>query len=409
MTELPIRPATAEDWPAISGLMSTAFHETFDEETHEIERSVFEPDRSLVIYDPDRGGPLVAHAAAFTRDLTVPGETVPAAHVSLVGVLSTHRRRGLLTRLMHRQLPELPEPVAVLWASEGRIYPRFGYGLASQKISLSADTREVRLPHPAEPGRLRTVPPTEARGDLARLYEAARPDRPGWSSRSDAWWSYRLADPASHRHGATERRVTLHESNAGEVDGYALWRAKSDWSTAGPQGEVQVAEAIAADPDAYLALWRFLFSIDLTRTVTLRLAGLAEPLLHLADEPRRLGVTLGDGLFIRIVDLPAALTARRYAAPLDLVLEVTDPLLPRNAGRWRLTVTAGGDKATCVRVDEPADLACDTADLAAAYLGGGSLAALGAAGRVRELRPDALAAASTGFGWHQAPAGIEVF
>ncbi|MGH3681039.1 MAG: GNAT family N-acetyltransferase [Natronosporangium sp.] len=410
MTELPIRPGTAEDLPAISGLMSAAFHETFDPETKELEGSVFEPDRSLVIHDPDRTGPLVAHAAAFTRDLTVPGGTVPAAHVSLVGVLSTHRRRGLLTRLMHRQLPELPEPVAVLWASEGRIYPRFGYGLASRKVGLSADTREVRLPAPTPTGRLRTLPPEPARPELIRLYESVRPDHPGWSSRNEAWWSYRLADLTSHRHGASERRATLHENEAGEVDGYALWRVKPDWDAAGPRGEVQVTELVAGNPDAHLALWRFLFSIDLTRTVTLRLGGLDEPLLRLADEPRRLGATLGDGLFVRIVDLPAALTARRYAAPLDLVLEVTDQLLPGNAGRWRLTAAGSRDKPTCTRVDEPADLACDVADLAAAYLGdAGALATLAAAGRVREVRPDTLAAASTGFGWHRAPVGIEVF
>lgn len=408
MTELSIRPGVAEDWPAIFNLLQTVFLDPFSDEMSETERAVFEPDRSLVVYDRTRGDPLVGHAAAFTRDLTVPGSVLPAGHVSLVGVAPTHRRRGLLTRLMERQLVELPEPLAVLWASEGRIYPRFGYGQASQRVSLSIDTHEVRLPPPAEPGRLRTVPVAEARPQLQHLYELARPDRPGWSSRDDRWWSYLLADPASRRHGATEQVATLHEGRAG-VDGYALWRTKSGWDHGGPKGEVTVAELVTLGPDSFLALWRFLLSIDLTRTATLRFAGPAEPLLHLADEPRRLGATLSDGLFLRIADLPVALTARRYAAPLDLVLAVTDRQLPRNAGRWRLTATADGDKASCTRTDEPADLACDTADLAAAYLGGTSLAALAAAGRVRELRPEAVAAASTGFGWHQSPSAIEIF
>ena len=409
MTELPIRPATAADWPAVVGLLETAFHNPHDDQLSETERAVFEPDRSLVVIDgTDPPDQVVGHAAAYTRDLTVPGGVLPAAHVSLVGVLPTHRRRGLLTRLMQRQLAEAPEPLAVLWATEGRIYPRYGYGQASQRVSLTIEAPEVHLPAPASPGRLRTVPPETARPDLERVYEEARRDRPGWSSRGGNWWKVLLADPASDRRDATERRVTLHDGPAG-VDGYALWRVKPDWGATGPRGEVLVQEVVTASLDAYLALWRFLLSVDLTRSATIRLASPDEPLLYLADEPRRLGPRLSDGLYVRITDLPAALTGRRYATPLDLVLEVTDRLLPANAGRWRLAVPPDRDKSSCTRVDEPADLACDTADLAAAYLGGTPLAALAAAGRVRELRPDTLATTSTGFGWHRAPSAIEIF
>lgn len=409
MSELPIRPATAADWPAIFGLLETAFHSPPDEDMSEIERAVFEPDRSLVAVDRgDQPEQVVAHAAAYTRELSVPGGVLPAGHVSLVGVAPTHRRRRLLTRLMQRQLAELPESLAVLWASEGRIYPRFGYGQASHRVSLTIESPEIRLPEPAGPGQLRTVPADLARPELERVYEAARPDRPGWSSRGGDWWQAVLADPASRRQGMTERRVTLHHGPAG-VDGYALWRGRSHWDATGPAGEVVVQELVTDSLDAYLALWRFLLSVDLTRSATLRLAFPEEPLLYLASEPRRLGARLSDGLYLRITDLPAALTGRRYAAPFDLVLEVTDRLLPGNAGRWRLTVPPERDKPSCTRTDEPADLACDTADLAAEYLGGTSLAALAAAGRVRQLRPDALAAASTGFGWHRAPSAVEVF
>jgi predicted acetyltransferase len=294
----------------------------------------------------------------------------------------------------------------VLWASEGQIYPRFGYGLASRRVSLSIESREVRLPEPAEPGRLRTVPTGQARPQLERLYEAVRPSRPGWSDRDERWWAFRLADPANRRRGSTEQRVTLHEGGTG-VDGYALWRTRSDWGMTGPNGEVNVDEVVTDSPDAYLALWRFLLSIDLTRHAKLWASGLDEPLLHLADAPRRLGATLSDGLYLRIVDLPAALSARRYASPVDVVIDVTDPLLPANAGRWRLS--ADTKQATCTRTDEPADLACGITELGAAYLGGASLAELGAAGRVRELRAETLAAAATAFGWHRAPAAIEVF
>ena len=383
--------------------MQLVFHEGTNPEADALEQSVFEPERSLVAEDD---GGVVAHAGAYTRTLSVPGATVPAAHVTLVGVAPTHRRQRLLTRMMHRQLRKVPEPVAVLWASEGRIYPRFGYGLATRRLGLSVDAREVRLPAPAEPGRVRMVPLAGTGPALREVYESVRAGRPGWSDRDDRWWAKILADPPGSRRGATEKRLVLHEGTGG-VDGYAMWRVKHDWSPGGPEGEVLVREVVAASPDAYLALWRFLLGIDLTRSAKLWLGSPDEPLLHLADEPRRLGATLGDGLFIRIVDLPAALSARRYAAPVDTVLEVTDPLREGNAGRWRLA--GDGRGAICTRTDQPADLALDIADLGAAYLGGTSLAALADAGRVREQRGDAVARASTAFGWHRCPAGLEVF
>jgi predicted acetyltransferase len=403
MTDLPIRPGTPADWPSVSQLMQLVFHEGIDPEADTLEQAVFEPERSLVAED---AGTIVAHAGAYTRTLSVPGGTLPAAHVTLVGVAPTHRRQRLLTRLMRRQLDEVPEPVAVLWASEGRIYPRFGYGMATRRLGLSVDTREVRLPAPKEPGRLRPVPRAGAGPALREVYEAVREDRPGWSDRAGGWWAKILADPPGARRGAAEKRVVLHEGATG-VDGYAVWRVRHDWSTGGPECEVHVREVVATGPDAYLALWRFLLGIDLTRSAKLWFGSPEEPLLHLADEPRRVGATLGDGLFVRIVDLPAALAARRYAAPVDAVLEVADALRPGNAGRWRLT--ADGGKAACTRTDEPAELACDIADLGAAYLGGTGLAALADAGRVRELRDGALATASTAFGWHRCPAGLEVF
>lgn len=412
MSDLAIRPGTVDDWPAIWRLLQQVFHMIPDDEHERAERATFEPDRSLVVTDPAYPGDVVAHAAAYTRDLTVPGGPVPAAHVTLVGVVPTHRRRRLLTRLMRRQLAEVAEPVAVLWATEGRIYPRFGYGMASQRVSFSVDAREVRLPEPDAPGRLRSVPLAQARPDLRRVYESVRPTQPGWSSRDDAWWSSVLSDPPAHRRGATELRAILHEGGHGGgdgVDGYALWRAKGNWSASGPEGEVHVEELVAATPQAHLGLWRFLLSIDLTRTAKLWRGGPGEPLLRLADEPRRLGAVWGDGLYVRVVDLPAALTARRYAAPMDVVIEVTDPLLPGNAGRWRLVGDRAGASCTPATGAEPADLSCDIADLGAAYLGGTSLADLAAAGRVRELRPGSLPAASTAFGWHRPPVGIEVF
>lgn len=407
---LPLRVATPDDWDAISRLLATAFNEDVDPDVDRAERAIYEPDRTLVIADGDA---LVGVAGVFTRDMTVPGAVVPAAHVTMVSVAPTHRRRGLLRRLMHRQLRDVydarREPFAVLWASEGRIYQRFGYGLATTKHSLEIDTREVRLAEPEgfSPGRLRPAQPAAAQAELARVYDQVRGGRPGWSSRDERWWGYVLADVASRRHGATEMRAVLREGPSG-VDGYALWRVKSSWDHDGPNGEVRVREVVADNWSAYLDLWRFLLSVDLTRTTVYSFGAVDEPLLHLANEPRRLGARLGDALWVRIVDLPAALAARRYAADVDVVLEVTDNLLAENTGRWHLVAGTSGP-AHCTRTDAPADLACDVSALAAAYLGGTPLGVLAAAGRVVERRTGALAEASAAFGWHRAPSAVEIF
>ncbi|MEU2615713.1 GNAT family N-acetyltransferase [Micromonospora sp. NPDC007271] len=398
----------AEDFDEIRTLLALIFHGDLDPELLEIERAAFEPERSLLVRDD---GTAVAHAGAFTRELTVPGAAVPAAHVTMVGVAPTHRRRGLLTGLMRRQLREIRdagrEPVAVLWASEGRIYPRFGYGLAAQRYTLSCDTTELRLPEPASAeGTLRLDRPAAHQAELARLYDRVRAGRPGWSSRDEHWWAYVLADAKALRGGATERRVLLHEGPDG-LDGYALYRTKGEWDRTGPRGEVRVDEVVAGNPAAYLALWRLLLSLDLTRRLSFDRAAVDEPLLWLVNEPRQLGAHLDDALWVRLVDVPAALAARRYATDVDVVVEVTDELLPENAGRWRLVGGPAG--AECTPTTAAAQLTCDVPALGALYLGGAGLAALAAAGRVRELVPGALAAAGPAFGWHRAPAPMEVF
>ncbi|MEU4640927.1 GNAT family N-acetyltransferase [Micromonospora sp. NPDC023814] len=410
MTKPPLAVGTAraDDFDELARLLGHLFHAPPDPETHEIERALFEPERTLLVRD---GGEAVATARAFTRELTVPGARVPAAHVSGVGVAPTHRRRGLLTQLMVRQLRQVRdegrEPVAVLWASEGGIYPRFGYGLAAQRLSVQCATVALRMPDPTPAeGRLRLAAPADCRAELAGVYDRVRPERPGWSSRDEAWWRYVLGDQADRRGGATERRAVLHEGPDG-VDGYGLFRTRANWESTGPNGITTVDEVVAATPAAYGAMWRMLLSLDLAGQLSFGAGAVDEPLLRLVNEPRRLGAQLVDALWLRVVDVPAALAARRYATGVDVVIEVTDELLPENAGRWHLS--GGPERAGCAPTDRPAELACDVRCLGELYLGGAGLAALAAAGRVRELRPGALAAAGPAFGWHRAPAGMDVF
>ncbi len=405
---LPIETARAEDWDKINRFLGQLFHHGIDSETHEIERAIFEPERTLLVRD---GTELVATAGAFTRELGVPGGSVPAAHVTLVGVAPTHRRRGLLTAMMHRQLRQIHdarrEPIAVLWASEGRIYPRFGYGLAAQRVLVSGETTELRLPAPApDEGRLRLGSPADRQPDLARVYDRARADRPGWSARDERWWRYVLGDPESQRGGATERRVVLHEGPDG-IDGYGLFRTKGEWDGGGPRGTTTVDEVVATSAAGYRAIWRMLLSIDLTRQLSWARAAVDEPLLRLVNEPRRLNARMVDALWVRVVDVPAALAARRYAADVDVTIEVTDDLLKENTGRWRLH--GGPAEASCTPASGPADLACDVRSLGELFLGGTGLTALADAGRVRELRPGALAAAGPAFTWHRAASAMEIF
>lgn len=408
-----IRPIVEDEYETYLRCFEKAFGHDYNAEQAKLERDLIELGRTLAAFHPQDG--LVASAVAYRRDLAVPGGVLPAGHVSLVSVLGTHRRRGILRQLMTRQLGDLRaagEPVALLWASEEAIYGRFGYGPATTTVAYEANNRELSIPPGPESGRLREVELAEAGETPAAVYEKVWRDRPGHSSRSPALWRAWQADLESWRRGASAMRVILHETDAGQgpesgtvCDGYAMFRVRQEWDPSGPAGIVEVQEVVAADLDTYRQLWRHLFSIDLSRRVKYGFAALDEPLKYLVTEPRRLTERVNAGLWVRIVDLPAALAARRYAAAADVVLDVRDDLLADNAGRWRLRTVDG----TCERTDAPADLELGIAELGAAYLGGTPLAALAGAGRVREVRPGAVAEASTALGWHRAPNSIEIF
>ena len=406
MTDYKIRTSTEADVEALSRVIRDAFGVPGAPAASDTIRTVIEPPRYLVV---EHGGNIVATTGAFTRDLAIPGGVLPAAHVTAVSVAATHTRRGLLRRMMTSQLGSVPEAIAVLWASEGRIYQRFGYGLASQNVTMRIDRREVSLRHAPGDGTLRAAVPSEVRKELSEVYRTVLPSRPGWSSRSETWWTHLTSDPESRREGGTAARAVLYESAAGTVDGFARFRIRSEWDDYGPKHEVNVIEVVAATPAAYISLWHFLLRIDLSRRVVQGQSSVDEQLFHLVDEPRQLGSKVGDGLWVRIVDLPRALTARKYAAPVDVVFEVTDDLLPANAGRWRLRVGAGGALVNCARADTEPDFTLDTGDLAAAYLGGTKLGTLHLAGRITEHRPGAVAAASTALGWSVTPSAIEIF
>ncbi|MCK7626780.1 GNAT family N-acetyltransferase [Streptomyces sp. RS10V-4] len=366
-------------------------------------RAVTEPERALAAV---AGGALVGTAGSFSFSLTVPGgAAVPAAGVTLVGVVPTHRRRGVLRSLMRHQLDgvrERGEPLAVLTASEPAIYGRFGYGPATWELRMAVDT--VRLAAPELPGadgvRLRLADPVAALPECERVYAALVPGRPGMLARRPGWERRGVLDPEGERDGAGRLQCVLAEVD-GEVRGYARYAVKGDWDHTGPCGTVRLRHLDALDPVVHAALWRYLFGIDLTSSVVVRDRPVDDPLPHLVADQRRCGLGIREALFVRPVEVGAALAARTYRAPVDVVLEVADDFCPWNAGRWRLSGDAHG--ARCERTTDPAELALSVRELGSAYLGGCALTALAGAGRVRELRPGALAAASMAFGSDVAP------
>lgn len=372
-------------------------------EERELWNSLTELDRSFGAWD---GDVCVGTAGAFSFRLTVPGgASVPAAGVTMVSVAATHRRRGVLTSMMRRQLGDVREwgwPLAVLTASEPEIYGRFGYGVGSFQVSTEIDTTRVRLSVP--PGtddvRLRYAVPADVLDVCEAVYARKVADRPGMLARLPGWERLGVLDPESEREGASPLQCVLAERD-GEVVGYARFHVKPDWDRSGPKGAVQLRDVQALDPAAQAALWRFLFGIDLTSTVKAYARPVDEAWQHQVSDIRRCAVRVRDALHVRLVDVGAALQARTYQAPVDVVFEVEDAFCPWNAGRWRLSGDAKG--ASCERTTDAADLALSVRELGAAYLGGVSLAALGSAGRVREIRQGALAEASVGFASAVAP------
>ncbi|MCX4974488.1 GNAT family N-acetyltransferase [Streptomyces sp. NBC_00620] len=362
-----------------------------------------EYDRSIGVWDGDQ---VVGTAGAFSFRVTVPGgASVPAAGITMVSVAATHRRRGVLRSMMRRQLDDIRswgEPLAVLTASEPAIYGRFGYGIATYQLNAEIETSRVQLSVP--PGtddvRLRYAAPADVLDACEAVYARLVPGRPGMLARRPGWEQVGLLDPEGERDGASPLQCVVAERDD-EVVGYARYRVKPEWEPSGPRSAVVLEELEGLDPAVQGALWRFLFEIDLTSRLRTRGRPVDEAWQHMVSDIRRCNLRLRDALHVRLVDVGAALEARTYQAPVDLVFEVEDAFCPWNEGRWRLTGDAKG--ASCVRTEDAADLALSVRELGAAYLGGMPLASLGAAGRVRELRQGALTEASVGFSSAVAP------
>ena len=357
-----IRPPAEDELRAAMTAAEVAFGTgVVEDEDWERERKALPASRALAAFD---GGRPVALAGAYQFDLTIPGGQLPCAGVTWVGVMPTHRRRGILRDLMRRELEDVHgwgEPIAALWASEAAIYGRFGYGQAAPSGQAKSDRARFALRQETT-GSVRLVDADEALELFPPVYERVRATRAGMLSRDERWWKeHRLADPESWRRGASRKFYAAVELD-GAVEGYAYYRVKDEWEDGFAKGEVRVIEALATSVEADKALWSFLHGIDLVVRVAAPIFDLGSPLPLLVRDPRALGLRLGDGLWLRLVDVDAALRARSFKPGGSVVLEVRDEICPWNAGRYRVGDDAG-------RTDDTADLALDVADLASTYLG----------------------------------------
>ena len=350
------------------------------------------------------GGEIVGGAGAYLFETTVPGGAqVPTAGVMAVGVLPTHRRRGALTALMRRQLAdahERGEPIAMLFAAEGGIYGRFGYGLASLAGDIELPKEHAR-PWDDEPlGKASLLESDdEVLEVVPGIYARAQAQTPGMFTRSREWWQVRRLSRSRWHRG--QRTVVVIELD-GAPEAYALYRIDFGASHMVTESVVEVSEAIGTSPRAVDAIWRYLLAIDWVSRINAYWLPLDHPLFHWIREPRRMRFSVLEGLWIRLVDVGAALAARGLRDG-EVVLDVRDELCPWNGARWRVA------DGKAERTTAPAELRLDVSALGSVYLGGFTFEGLRWAGRVEELKPGAVARADELFRTERLPSCPELF
>ncbi|MFB6480113.1 GNAT family N-acetyltransferase [Streptomyces virginiae] len=390
-----IREVPESDIDRALELAYLVFHDRPEKEVREKHHALLASCDRIGAYD---GTVLAGFMAAHDFRLSVPGADLPCPGLTFVGVAPTHRRRGLLTGLMTemlRRTADAGSPLAALWASEAAIYGRFGYGSATTGVTVEIDsTRPLALRIDPDRRPLRMVDPEEAVAVVGPFHEAARALRAGRPTRSAERWSQEwLAEQDEEDEELSPPRIIVLGEADRPIAGYVLYRTKPEDGAGAARvpGLVRVDELEADTPAVAAALWECLASLDLTGTVRAWGRPVDDPLLHFAADRDQVRVTSQfPALWLRLIDVRAALTERSWAAPVEVVLEVHDARMPANAGRFRLA--AGPDGATYEHADSAADLALDVRELAACYLGGTRVQELVAAGLVREHTPGSAAA-----------------
>ncbi len=350
-------------------------------------------------------GAIVGGAGAYLFETTVPGGAqVPTAGVMAVGVLPTHRRRGALTKLMQRQLSdahERGEPLAMLYASEGAIYSRFGYGLASLAGNIELPKEHALLWDDEPIGEARILEDEEETLELLPgIYDRVQAQTPGMFTRTQDWWKVRRLYQRPGRPGGEQVRVVIELD--GELEAYALYRLNFAARHMVTETTLEIGEALGTSPRALAAIWRYLLAIDWVARIEAYWLPLDHPLLLWLREPRRMRFSVVEALWARLVDVGAALT-RRGLGEGSIVLDVRDEFCPWNQARWHIS---DGDIS---RTTAEADVALGVSELGSVYLGGFTFDELLRAGRVEEVKPDGAARADELFRTARQPTCPELF
>jgi predicted acetyltransferase len=365
-----------------------------------------ELDRTRVAFESGR---MVGVSRTYSFELTMPGGAfLPAAAVSWVSVLPTHRRRGVLTQLMaamHDDARDRDEPAAILTASEGSIYGRFGYGVAAWRLGVSAERARIAFARPDDDkGCTRLVSREEAELAVPAIYERARGARAGMVTRPDFWWPQVFWD---FMFGRTKAGfVAVHADAQGRDDGYVVYDITGDWMGGLPDRRLSVVDMQAESPATWIQLWRYVFGIDLIGTVAASNLPIDDPLRHIVVDGRRVRVDyVNDHLWLAPLDPLAVLSARSYTVPGRLVIQTHAP----DGARATVAVEAATDGASCAATTEAPDIACESRVLGMCALGGNRWSELAAAGRLDVGRPEVLSLADAMFLATPAPALLSHF
>ncbi len=350
-------------------------------------------------------GAVVGGAGAYLFETTVPGGAqVPTAGVMAVGVLPTHRRRGVLTQLMRRQLADAHargEPLATLYASEGAIYPRFGYGLASLSGDIELPKEHAVLWDDEPLGQARLVDTEEEVLELLPgIYDRVQGETVGMFTRTQDWWRVRRLARRSGRPGGEQMRVVIELD--GTLEAYALYRLNFAAEHMISGTTLEISEALGTSPRALAAIWRYLLGIDWVAKISAYWLPLDHPLLLWLREPRRMRYSVAEAVWVRLVDVGAALAARELGEG-AVVLDVRDEFCPWNQARWRVAAESV-DRTTA-----EADLRLDVNELGSVYLGGFTFDQLHRAERLDELKEGAVARADELFRTERQPWCPELF
>jgi predicted acetyltransferase len=405
MSEIVIRPTAPEEWRRASAVVSTALmHAPADDEAWAKAEPSWVGTDSLSAWDGDT---CVGHVAGYRFDTLVPGGArVPTNGVTRVGVLPTHRRRGIARRLLERLLGEARERgqvLASLRASETVIYPRYGFGLAGECAEAVLDPRAARPISGAATGSMRLVAPDGIIDAVSPIYERAA-TRPGVITRPDWMWKRYFENAIAL--GGDGEFVAVHTSTDGIDDGFVHYSVK--WKEERyllAHGVGEVYDLWGTDPSVELALWDYLCNVDLVQEWYAEERPVDDVIQFAVGDRRahRLRSTW-DEQWLRLLDVDAALGARAFAdADGSFTVAVTDALLADNSGSWEISASGAKRIADGTADGAAADLVVTVTDLAAAYLGGTKWTALAGAGRIAVHDSRALARADALFAVPWAP------